>query len=285
MSVLAIGYSGNKRVEYRNFVREIINDLPKNSKVIDVFGGSGLIAINVKRDRPDLIVTLNDFDNFLSDEYMEINDIKKRIYEDLKNADLHASDRKCENVELLQKIILSHIKNVTSKRVIRDVIRDFMFSSKDACGNIDINNYVNDLLYIRKIPEKYVKIYDNAIIYFEASKKIDNIIHCDYSNINLCEYDLIILDPPYLNSSQKQYNKEMFFSVADTINIIQQIPTDRKFILFNQNHKDIIKIFEILHVKVIKENKTLRSMCHNTLRDDWAFYCVRLSGKCEISTS
>jgi len=56
-------FQGQKRNFLRQFL-ELINELPDNSTIVDLFGGSGLLSHTSKQLKPTAKVVYNDFDNY-----------------------------------------------------------------------------------------------------------------------------------------------------------------------------------------------------------------------------
>jgi len=60
---LPLPFQGQKRNFLTQF-SELINELPDDSTIVDLFGGSGLLSHTAKQLKPTTKVVYNDFDNY-----------------------------------------------------------------------------------------------------------------------------------------------------------------------------------------------------------------------------
>lgn len=57
---------------------------------------------------------------------------------------------------------------------------------------------------------------------------------------------IIILDPPYMNSTQKAYDNRYFFGLSATLQMLQMVKEMQvDFIFFNMIERDVIEVLKV----------------------------------------
>ena len=240
-------FIGNKS----KFVKEILkykDELEKrineDTIIIDVFGGSGILAKTFKKMFPDNMVIYNDYDDFHTlfnkDFETKINawleDVRKitNTYPD-KSSKINEKD--CEKIH---NLIIEHfgpIEEIDFK-ILRIIMSNIEFQG---VNNLK-NNKIRKSLYNRvrkhnyEIDEHY---YDDLIIEKLDYKELIN----KYESMN--DNLFLIMDPPYLSTNAKYYNNDKYFNLKDLSNIIKLL---KKYncLFFEGSKSDIYGLFEIL---------------------------------------
>ena len=237
MRVIKIGFSGNKA----NRVKEIAEIVKKGKykRVVEVFGGSCVISNNLLKEKIVEEAIANDYDHYF-DHFEDNINFKKGIVEKLLKLGFEKSKNKPLNLEQ-QKIVHEMIRG-KEQNSLKYLAKNFVFSSKRASTNIKIEDFVyfmNDLTTEKDI--EYIEHLKNV--------KLDNLDYKEFIEKYIKAEDketIVIIDPPYLNSAQKQYNDE-FFGLEKTIKLLNTLEKKKNdFIFFNQvkeDSKELLKLY------------------------------------------
>ncbi|CVK17217.1 Site-specific DNA-adenine methylase [Apibacter mensalis] len=263
-TLLKISFSGSKA----NRVIEI-NELIKNKKykrVVEVFGGSCCISNNLKRDNIVPEVVANDYDKYFDNFEYHIN-YKEKLINQLIELGFEKSKRAlCEDQkEKLQNLI---IKIQDNKNLLKYLSKNFVFSAVRNMGDIkvsDFSYFMNDLS-TKQDREFYINL---------KNVHLDSLDYKDFLQKYITFNDrntLIIVDPPYLNSFQKQYSNGTYFGLCETIRllkIVKQLKND--FIFFNMIEKDSIELLNLFGFNYTYNTKNTNAS-RNNIREDFLAY-------------
>lgn len=163
-----IPYTGSKRLWAKELTK-IAETLPKRAKVLDAFGGTGLVSHVLKSTRPDLRVTCNDSDGYLR-EWLPHAEAVRRFWDkyharkEWGDSELEALARAVKSKELADKMFAEFVRQGPHSR----------------------NGQGNHRLSWPEAPENYC----------DGVARIAKIWgpRCP---IPVASYDFIILDPPY----------------------------------------------------------------------------------------
>ncbi|PIT53873.1 DNA adenine methylase [Snodgrassella alvi] len=226
----------------RNFLRHFMKVLDENIEgqgeswtIIDVFGGSGLLAHHAKQLKPNARVIYNDFENYAHRlaHIEDINRLRRLLSDLLKDVPIKGRiDKKTRNLVI-------------------EVIRNFD-------GYIDLNSLQTWLLFSGATLENLNQLYKEAALYNRVrkndyplaasyldgievvSKSFDALLPEHVNNKNT----LLVLDPPYLFSEQKAYRKAEEFRFISFIRLMTLIRPP--FILFSNKHSEIIEYLDYM---------------------------------------
>ena len=226
----------------RNFLKDfccVLNDhIPDTGKgwtIIDVFGGSGLLAHHAKMTKPDARVIYNDFDNYIE----RLNNI--------------------EDTNLLRQILATTLKDVPNHRKLDDRIKSLVVDEiKNFKGYIDIACLQTWLLFsgqqINSLDQLFKTSlwngirksdYPNATGYLknvEITSKSFDLLLPDFVNDNKT---LLILDPPYLFTDKTSYlRNSSSFGLVEFTKLIALIRPP--FIYFSSTKTQIKDYFNFL---------------------------------------
>lgn len=84
--MISIPFSGTKRYSYKHIKRIVEENGYKT--VLEPFGGSGVLSVNLFNDGLVESAIINDYDGFF-DDYLEFLDVRDKLIEDCKNAGLN----------------------------------------------------------------------------------------------------------------------------------------------------------------------------------------------------
>jgi site-specific DNA-adenine methylase len=262
--LLKISFSGSKVNRIRE-IEEKIKD--KNYKrVVEVFGGSCSISNNLKRDNIVQEAVANDYDHYFNNfennlSYKEklVNQLIELGFVKSKNALPKTQQEKLQNLV---------IKIQDNKGLLRYLSKNFVFSARRNAGDIKVSDfcYFTNELSIKQDYDFYINlknIHLDSLDYKDFIQK-----HIKHNDRNT----LVILDPPYLNSSQKQYNNDTFFGLCETIRLLNTMKNlKNNFIFFNMVEKDSIELLNLFGFAYTYTTKRV-SIFSNNHREDFMAY-------------
>lgn len=194
-------FQGQKRNFKKHFF-EALEDMPQDTTFLDLFGGSGLLSHWVKEARPNARVIWNDYDNYHKRlELIPItNEIINGINSIVKDAEIEkklSAEQKNEIDALLDSYDEEDIDTLTIGSVL-------LFSGRHVRTLAELKKAT---YYARKIKKPY-----SANGYLDGVKRV----HGDFMHVfaNYTTFDaVLILDPPYLSTSQDGYKNR--FGLCD----------------------------------------------------------------------
>lgn len=238
-------FMGNKKNAVNlieSFIKEfkaksLINE--KDLKIIDVFGGSGLISHIFKYYFTNSKVIYNDF-----------SDYKKRI------ENIHITNEILRQIK--EKIIFYKTKiNEKLSKELKNKILDIIKSFDNDLNFIDYYTLSSHLLfacnyaYSFKDLEKANFYYKNFNVKKEANGYLDGliIVKKDYKElINEYKEDknaLLILDPPYMQTNQDGYQYDLYFDIKEYNFLIKNLR--KPFIIFSSEKSQILDLFDLIN--------------------------------------
>lgn len=217
-------FTGQKRNFLNLTEKALIENIKNNGEgwtIIDVFGGSGLLARLAKDVKPQARVIYNDYDNYA-----------ERIANIKQTNQLRQLLANCL-IEVKPEARLSNEK----KKEIVDIIQHFN-------GYKDIKVLASWLLFsgndVKSIEELFKKTLWNNLTkrdYPVADDYLDglDIVRMDFKElINKYQHKekvLFLLDPPYICTEQSTYKKETYFDLIDFLELMRLIRPP--FIMFS----------------------------------------------------
>ena len=153
------------------------------------------------------------------------------------------------------------------QNLLKYLAKNFVFSAKRSAGNIEIKDFIyfmNDITVEKDV--EYIKHLKNV--------KLDSLDCMSFMEKYLLKNDgktLVVVDPPYLNSAQKQYTDD-FFGLEKTIkllNILKELKND--FIFFNQVEGDTLELLKLYNFE-FEYNVKKTTMSSNSRREDFMAY-------------
>lgn len=221
----------------RHFVGQVARLLEEHNQtkeikvVVDLFGGSGLLAHVAKRTLPDARVVFNDYDGY----HLRLRNVQKtnRLLADLR------------------AIVGDHPRKVMIRPLVRAAVLRRVEEEADA-GYVDYITLSSSLLFSGKYAldfEELAKsgIYNNVRTtdyQVDADDYLSGLeIHgADYQAI----YDqfkdvpgvVFLVDPPYLSTDTKTYASDKYWKLKDYLNVLKVLGGSR-YIYFTSNKSNL----------------------------------------------
>lgn len=234
---------GQKRMfiaEFRKVLMKNIKNGGEGWTIVDVFGGSGLLAHNAKRMLPEARVIYNDFDGY-SERLEHINETNEIL---AKIRPIVAGFKKCERL------------TDSAADQIRDVFREHS-------GFFDLQTLQTSVLFsgnsvdekaelTAKRGEKGHHAFYNSVRLenFSADGYLDGleVVSRDYLDL-LDEFagepkTLLLLDPPYINTDQSRYKNYVPFGLCAFLRLMGSIKPP--FIFFSSDKSEFPEYVDYL---------------------------------------
>lgn len=230
---------GNKRNMLKH-IKQVLNTMRADGEIdgesifIDVFGGSGLVAHNIKQWYPRNQVLWNDYDNYQKrlDHIAQTESLRAWIYEKVRDSEYKKALTKDIKQEILAHI---HALETQGEYIDYTTISSYLLFS---------GNYARDFIELSKCP------FYNCISVTRLSAKgyLDGVERVSLDFIDLLDSyksyknKCLILDPPYLQTQVGNYKDH--FSLGQFFRLIERV--QRPYIFFGSDRSDIIEVFEYL---------------------------------------
>ncbi|WP_432480806.1 DNA adenine methylase [Moraxella sp. ZY200743] len=228
-------FTGQKRMFLRHFEKILKDNVPNDGEgfaVLDVFGGSGLLAHNAKRILPKATVIYNDFDGY-AERLAHIpttNRLRQELFEILKD-----EPRSVKLSNTAKAKVLDHIRKSADNGAFVDVqtLAGWLLFSGRQVANLD--EFLAESTFYNRIVKTD---YPNADGYLDGL-----ILEClDFEKL-LQKYQdtpncLLLLDPPYLCTAQGAYAKHGYFGMTKFLRLMQFVRPP--FIFFSSTKSELM---------------------------------------------
>ncbi|OPH34954.1 Site-specific DNA methylase [Moraxella equi] len=215
-STAPLPFIGQKRQiiqVFRNTLDRIVPDDGQGWTIIDVFGGSGLLAHNAKYLKPKARVIYNDFDNFSQRLYhlCDTNRLRQQLY-----AILEPLPRAKRIDEPTKQKLLEIIQNFDGFVDCHSVSTWLLFSG-------------NQISHIDELPkhEFYNTIrrsdYPTADGYLDGLEIVSENFEILMPKFYHQDKTLFILDPPYLRTKQEAYGLGEYFGMVQFLKLMKWV--------------------------------------------------------------
>lgn len=254
--MISIPFSGNKRYSYKR-VKEIVED-GGYTKVFEPFGGSAVLSVNLYNDGIVKEAYINDYDGLfdLYPEYLDIKDwIVEKCYDhgllrcvhghdkfnlrDRDNNIVKFTDRRPLNKEH-RKYLQSLVATVDKKYwPLLATGLNFTYGSVSSRTDFSLKEFSYFASYLKTDKQREYLSVVNKIPRDKLDYKDFLIKH----ESNIDENSILILDPPYTKTNQKQYKEQFdFVKTQEIINKVKDLKCD--FIFFNHNKAKVMDWLE-----------------------------------------
>lgn len=223
-------FVGQKRNFLKHFIPVLQQNIPNDGKswvIVDVFGGSGLLAHTAKRTLPQARVIYNDFDGYT-----------KRLH--------HIAD-----TEKLRQQCLAIVGTAGKNRKLSDDTKARLIAEIEAFnGFVDVQTLASWFLFSGKQAKDWTelkrKIWWNGVAqspYDEARDYLDGLeIRQQCFTTLLPEFvgqpeTLLILDPPYVSTAQGAYANEQYFGMMQFLKLTDNIKPP--FVFFSSTKSEL----------------------------------------------
>lgn len=224
-------FQGQKR-RFISDLCDVLTRFDNVDTVIDLFGGSGLLAHTVKRVRPELNVIFNDYDNYCE----RLTNISRTN-------------------ELLGKIRLMTKDAPQDKRMSDELRSEILALIEDYSlnGFVDYLTLGTSLLFSGQWANNFKEL--SSEVFYNRVKQSDynadgyldglQIEHKDYKEL-FNEYKdnkrvLFLIDPPYLTTDCTSYKN--YWGLSEYLEVLK-ILVGTRYIYFTSNKSQIIELCE-----------------------------------------
>lgn len=252
-------FNGNKRNWVSHVLKQFENyAIPEDVVIVDLFGGSGLLAHVFAYMYPNNKVIYNDYDNYielLNQEVIDkINEITSWGREFMKENGINKESK----IDMdLKEIILDKFKEILgenweeNEKLKNIICANFCFSGR--------NNF-NGFLYNKITTKVYLpnfEISDYILPNMEVVHKDYKELLNDLVDLKLKpEKYLFVLDPPYLSTSKSFYKgerhkdidkkgKSVYWGIEKTCDVLD-ICLEYKTLLFESDRSEILPLIKII---------------------------------------
>lgn len=229
-------FMGNKRNMLKH-IKQVLETMRADGEsiFIDVFGGSGLVAHNIKQWYPRNQVIWNDYDNYQKrlDHIAQTESLRAWIYEKVSDSGEYPNALH----KHIKQEILAHIHALETQGEYIDytALSAYLLFS---------GNYARDFTEFSK------RTFYNRISATRLTAKgyLDGVERVSLDFIDLLDSykhiknKCLILDPPYLQTQVGNYMAH--FSLGQFFSLIERV--QRPYLFFGSDRSDIIEAFEHL---------------------------------------
>ena len=224
-------FIGQKRNFIKHFIPLLKQQIPDDGAgwtIVDVFGGSGLLAHTAKRTLPQARVIYNDFDGY-AERLRHIGDTERLRQQCAAIIGNGRDERKLSGQEKQQLIALI------------EAFDGFVDVQTLACWFLFSGNQVRNWQELKN------KTWWNTLPkspYPDAGGYLDNLeIRRQCFTELMPEFagqpkTLLLLDPPYISTMQGAYAKENYFSMVDFLTMAEKIKPP--FVLFGSTRSEVL---------------------------------------------
>lgn len=233
-------FMGQKR-RFVNDFRMVLKRFDDVDTIVDLFGGSGLLAHVAKRERPDARVVYNDFDYFCD-----------RVAHVATTNEILAKLRLLLKDSPKDKRVAEPLRN----QVLR-VIKEY-----ERTGYVDYQTLGSSLLFSGKWANSYEELSKHTM--YNCVKQLDycvdgyldglEVTHKDYKELFAEHKDnkraLFLIDPPYLSTEVGAY--KCYWKLRDYLDVLNLLK-DTNYIYFTSEKSQVVELCQWL-----RENPMLK---------------------------
>ena len=229
-------FVGQKRMFLKEF-RKILDKIPNDGDgwtIIDVFGGSGLLANNAKAYKTKATVIYNDFDGYTKrlKHIDDINRLRGILFEMTKDV-----PRQKRISHELKERILQTIDDFDGFVDVRSVSTWLLFSGKQI-------NHISELADHSMYNAVRTSDYDNAQDYLDGliitHENFDTLIPKFANKPNT----LLLLDPPYVCTEQKAYALTGYFGMTKFLRLMKLVRPP--YLFFSSTRSELLDYMDYL---------------------------------------
>lgn len=231
-------FTGQKRrflTAFKQVLNQCIADDGTDWAIIDVFGGSGLLAHTAKRCKPAARVIYNDFDSYTM-RLQNINDtnrLRQIIFDLTKH--IPRNQKLPENV---QKQVQAALKSFDGYIDLHSVASWLLFSGRQTT---DLHDLLHNHTYYNG-----VRISD----YPQADGYLDGLEITSQSYADLLpefigrDKVLFLFDPPYVCTAQGAYRNETYFGMVEFLKLMRLVQPP--FVFFSSTRSEFLDYLDLV---------------------------------------
>lgn len=231
-------FTGQKRrflSDFKQVLNQCIADDSAGWTIVDVFGGSGLLAHTAKRCKPAARVIYNDFDGYAK-RLQNINDTN-RLRQIIFNLTQHVPRNK-KLPENVQQQVQTALKSFDGFVDLHSVASWLLFSGRQTT---DLHDLLTNHIYYNGVR---MSDYPNASDYLSDLE----ITSKPYANL-LPEFIgrdkvLFLFDPPYVCTAQGAYRNETYFGMVEFLKLMRLVRPP--FVFFSSTRSEFLDYLNLV---------------------------------------
>lgn len=232
-------FTGQKRNFLSSFKEILSENIPNDGAgwtIVDVFGGSGLLAHTAKRCKPQARVIYNDFDNYAVrlQHIDDTNRLRRQIADYLTAANIPRESKLSDKVK---SEIIQMIQSFDGFKDMRCLASWLLFSGNQARNlddlfrkswyySIRMSDYPSAVGYLAGVEIVQINAHDLIPQYIDNPKV------------------LLVLDPPYICTEQGSYNNDTYFGMVEFLKLMAI--TRPPFVFFSSTKSELIDYLDFL---------------------------------------
>lgn len=222
----------------RNFIRQFrtaldeLNADGRTTTIVDLFGGSGLLAHTAKRHLPGCRVIYNDHDNY-----------RQRLENVARTNNILAE---------LREVLKDYPRGERITSPLRDKVLEIL-KRWDNTGYIDYISLSASLLFSQKYALSFDQMSKES--FYNRIRKDDYNVAGYLNGLEILKYDymdlfkqfcgrqdvLFLVDPPYLSTDTTTYSSDSYWRLKDYLDVLHVL-SKGSYVYFTSNKSQIIEL-------------------------------------------
>lgn len=226
-------FQGQKR-NFASIYREVLKQYPDCKIIVDLFGGSGLLARISKDERPDARVIFNDYDDF-SKRIENIGNTNRLLQElrdavaDIPRHKILSKEKKDEVISIIEKEH-GYVDYIT-------LSSSLLFSMKYELG---VEGFRKQTFY-NNVRKNDYPLADGYLDGIEIVKGDYRDVFDKYKD----EEDVLwLIDPPYLSTDCSSYNNS-YWKLSDYLDVLRVLEGSN-YVYFTSDKSSIVELCDWL---------------------------------------
>ena len=231
-------FIGQKRrflTDFKTILNQCIADDGDGWTIVDVFGGSGLLAHTAKCSKPQAHIIYNDFDGYAIrlQNIQYTNHLRKIIF------------------DLTQHVPRNHKLPENVKNQVQAALKSFD-------GFVDIHSVASWLLFSGQQPTDFHDLifnhtyfnnvrlsdYPSADSYLNGVEVVSKPYHKLLPEFQNNSKVLLVLDPPYVCTAQGAYHKSGYFGMVEFLKLMRLVRPP--FIFFSSTRSEFLDYLDLV---------------------------------------
>lgn len=243
----------------KNFQKHFIEVLEKNIEgdgegwtIVDVFGGSGLLAHTAKRIKPKAKVIYNDFDGYAErlKGIADTNRLREMLFEVVTS---RKKDTRLSEDERAK--VIDIVKNFDGYKDIVCLNNWLLFAGRK---DTDLEGFYDYADFWKRISSRNYETADDYLDGLEITHSSYQELMPQFTGKEKC---LLLLDPPYVNTQQHRYKGQ--FGLVDFLKMMSLV--DKPFVLFSSDKSEIIEYLEYITTEKIGNYQNFEGYKYKTI--------------------
>lgn len=253
-------FTGQKRQFINHFEKLLLDNIPNEGQgwtIIDVFGGSGLLAHNAKHILPKATVIYNDFDGYVQrlKAIPTTNALRQALYAFLKD-----EPRSLKLATPAKQKVFDTIKEFAHQGHFIDVqtIAGWLLFSGRQVGSLD--EFLSESTLYNRIVKADYKTADGYLDGLIITKDSFDVLLSKYQDTPNC---LLILDPPYLCTTQRAYalhEKGGYFGMTKFLQLMHFVRPP--YVFFSSTRSELLNYMDYLQTYEPQKWQVLGGFTH-----------------------